>query len=259
MRRTLCLLGACCLVSCAARGPQGGEPQAAAAPARASEAVLVRRPPRSSGALDGDAVGRALYAHRGELAACYDEVGGGRAGRGVVYALLDVGRDGAVRRADVGYTDVRDPRFERCVEGVMRGLPLPASGDLSLVQAHLVFGAESEEEGRALLAAYREGIQARETAARPDEPVTLAGLRGRIQPCYERALRRSPGLSGRTVLHIVLDEDGSVADAAFSSGDDLGDGLGRCVLGIVRSLRLSREDASVATLTYPVILGPGLR
>jgi hypothetical protein len=85
----------------------------------------------------------------------------------------------------------------------------------------------------------------------------MAGLRGRIQPCYERELRRRPGLRGRTVLHLTLERDGSVADAAFSSGDGVGDGLGRCVLGVVRNLRLDRDDPSVITLHYPVILEPG--
>jgi len=247
----LLLLG----VGCAARSP-GAEAtlDVAFVEAEADSTVLVRRPPRSSGRLDGDLVGRQLYERRARLAACYRDSGGVAAGRGVVYALLDVNSGGQVRRSTIGHSDVRDRRFERCLDNELRSLDLPATGDQSLVQAHLVFGAVDDEEGRAMMSAYR--------ASRPGdrsetEPMELAGLRGRIQPCYERALRRTPNLSGRTVLHLVLDEDGSVADAAFSSGDGIGDGLGRCVLGVVRNLRFRREDASVATLSYPVILQPG--
>ena len=184
-------------------------------------------------------------------------VGGEAAGRGVVYLLLDVDGEGEVWRVTVGHADVRGRAFERCLEATLRAVPMPATGQSSLVAAHLIFGATGEGEARQMLASYR----ARRRVEEPDRgahPLSLAELRGRIRPCYESALRRSPGLSGRTVLHLSLDDEGHVEDASFSStGDGLGDGLGRCVLGAVRDLRLDRAETSVATLAYPVIVAPG--
>jgi len=216
--------------------------------------ILVRRPPSGSGPVDGDLIGRAIARRRGELAQCYRWAGGDAIGRGVVYVLLDLGSSGDVRGVTVGHTDVRDTGFESCLISVLGAIRAPRAERASLVQAYLVVGARSEDEARAMLVDYRA-----ERNARPAAPVTVAGLRGRLQPCYERELRRRPGLRGRTVLQLTLDQNGTVADAAFSSDDGLDDGLGRCVLGMVRNLRLQRDDPSMVTLQYPVILEPGTR
>ena len=261
MRASLWILAIAAVASCAPQPRDIVEhPRqpvvSAAAASPPSTTVLVRRPPRSSGRLDGDLVGRAVHEERDRLATCYRSAGGVAAGRGVVYALLDVAGSGRVRRVTIGHSDVRSRLFEHCVEEVLRSMPMPATGELSVIQAHVVFGATDHDEGRAMLIAYRESRQrGGDQGIVTEDPISVAGLRGRLQPCYERALRRSPGLQGRTELHLVLEEDGSVADAAFSSNGVFSDGLGRCVLGVVRSLRVHRDDPSVATLTYPVIIG----
>ncbi len=215
--------------------------------------VLVRRAPRATGDLDADAAGRALARRWRDFEACHEAAGGDRIGRGVVYVLLDVAPGGVVEHVTVGHSDVRAVRFETCLRGVLRETTLPAATTSSLVQAHLIFGAEGIDEGRQMLRAYRSTrAPTRETTR--SAAVPLVDLRHRVQSCYERALRRRPSLRGRLVLELTVAEDGEIAEAEVSE-DGLDGVLDRCVLGAIRGLRL--EVASASRLQYPVILEPG--
>lgn len=260
------------LAGCASGAVQGAGPSLpAAAPVdEPTPAVLVRRPPSSSGALEGDAAGWALFEQAGELGACYADAGGAALGRGVVYVVLDVEPGGRVDRATIGHSDVRSSRFEACLRQALLGVAMPASAGGSRVQAHLVFGAGDRAEGRAMLVAYRATRAVAggggAGAAVAAEAIPLTGLRSRIQTCYERRLRGRPGLRGRMLLELTVESDGQVSRAGIAAGAGgdrpdrgpaLDDALSRCVLGAVRNVRLAGEYASSATLTYPVVFEPG--
>jgi hypothetical protein len=262
------------LSGCASGVVRGAAPQAADAATGEDRAaaVLVRRPPASSGALAGDAAGWALFEHADELGACYDDAGGSVVGRGVVYVVLDVEPQGRVDHVTVGHSDVRSARFEECLRGALQGVAMPPAADGARVQAHLVFGAADAAEGRAMLVAYRAtraGASGGAARAEDDgiaETIPLTGLRTRIQTCYERRLRGRPGLRGRMLLELTVDADGLVSRAGFADGagggragrpSPLDATLSRCVLGAVRNVRLEGDYAASATLTYPLILEPG--
>jgi len=218
-----------------------------------AENVLVRRAPSSTGGLEGDVVGRALARQSSHFATCYQAAGGPQIGRGVVYLLLDVEAAGRIGRVTVGHSDIRSPRFESCLRDSLDELTLPEASGPSMVQAHLVFGTNDDDEGREMLRAYR-ATRVRDGNA-DMAAVPLSGLRRRVQSCYERAFR-GRGMRGRMVLALTLTEDGSVSEAAVSE-ENLDGRLDRCVLGAVRNLRLEQQQASAATLLYPVILEPG--
>jgi hypothetical protein len=218
-------------------------------------AVLVRRPPRSSGDIDADAVGWALFRNSSRFAACYEEGGGPRNGTGVVYLLLDVERTGELADVTIGHSDIRSERFESCLRRELQELSLPGGSTRATLQAHLIFGASDFDEGRRMLSEYR-ATRVTSNARRERDAVPLTDLRARIQSCYERISRRQPELRGRMVLELTIEEDGYVSDAAVSE-DDLDGSLNQCVLSSVRDLRLMGEYASAATMRYPVVLEPG--
>lgn len=257
MRLPLGIFAALLIVGCGASTLQPLPPQ----PSKATDdedhlpAVLVRRPPRSSGQIDGDAVGWALFRHSHRFAACYDDAGGARSGAGVVYLLLDVERNGELSGVTIGHSDIRSERFERCLRQELLSLDLPSGESRATLQAHLIFGASGVEEGRRMLGDYRSSRAPSEVDSE-QIAVPLSNLRARIQSCYERISRRRPYLRGRMVLELTVEEDGSVSDAEVSE-DDLDGTLNQCVLNAVRDLRLMGEYASAATMRYPVFLEPG--
>jgi hypothetical protein len=259
-RALLVLVLAAAGCAAGARPVARSQPRAAVDPAESSAEpeILVRRPPSSTGALDGDEAGWAIFGRSAELGACYAGAGGGLAGRGVVYVLLDVEPAGTVERVTIGHSDIRGARFEGCLRDALSGLALPSSGRRALVQTHLVFGARDRDDGRALLRAYRTARAGGGAphAARGEAAVSLTSLRGRIQTCYERRLRGRPDLRGRMMLELTVEVDGQISRAAVTE-QALDDRLSRCVLGAVRNVRLQGEYASSAILQYPVILEPG--
>lgn len=222
------------------------------AESRALPPVLVRRTPRSSGSIAGDDAGQLLAHHADQLAGCYDDAGGAQAGRGVVYLLIDINESGAVSRLTVGHSDVRSLRFETCLRQELSNIAFPRTSSPSTVQAHLVFGAEDIDDGRAMMRRYR--ASRAPTSARPRSTTARrADVRQRIQSCYERARRERPWLRGRMVLELTIDREGAVSNAAIADGD-LDQQLSRCVLDAVENLRIEGEHTAAATLQFPVIL-----
>ena len=258
MRPPLALLFVFIVGGCSASSLRSATPERAAKTLGTDHtpAVLVHRPPRGSGGIDADAAGWALFRRSEQLAACYDAAGGERAGTGIVYLILDVDPGGEVVDVMIGHSDVRGARFEGCLQEAIIGMVLPSAHRRSTLQAHLVFGASSLDEGRRFLAEYRSSRASARTEDGETAAVPLSNLRARIQSCYERVSRRQPGLRGRMVLELTVEEDGSVSDASVS-GDDLDGSLNQCVLNAVRDLRLMGEYASAAIMRYPVILEPG--
>ena len=79
---------------------------------------------------------------------------------------------------------------------------------------------------------------------------------GRFRACYELGLLRRGRLQGRVTTTFVIDRDGSVSKAA-SAGPDVGDSeVVDCIAAAFRALQFPRPEGGVATVTYPLVLGP---
>ncbi len=214
--------------------------------------VLVRRTPTSSGPLDGDAAGLALFGASDGLDACYRSHLDASVDAGIVFIVLDVLPSGEVEDVLIGYSDMSDSVFLGCLERTLSDVEMPAAEGSSVVQAHLVFGAADVERGRSLMRAYRTARDGREL----DETVPLSEIGRNVQGCYERVFRGRQGEPGRLVLNLSLDDDGSIASVAIAE-DDFDGRLDACVRTTVEKLRLEREEGESDQLVYPVILQPG--
>jgi len=216
--------------------------------------VLVRRAPTSSGSLEGDAAGRAIFGIAGELGECYGAADGAESGRGVMYVLIDVEAGGEVGGVLIGHSEVRDLELMECVEERLGALTMPESEGSSVVQTHLVFGASDEDEGRAMLRAYR---TARDEAAREaDVPVPLTAVREGVEGCFERAFRGRGTEGGRLVLQLSVDAEGRVTAVEITEDEGTEGRLDSCVEDVVGKLRLAVEEGQGSTISYPVILQP---
>lgn len=80
---------------------------------------------------------------------------------------------------------------------------------------------------------------------------------GRFRLCYENGLRANPNLAGRVSVRFVIGRDGAVMSAS-NGGSDLPDaGVVSCVVSAFRGLQFQQgEDASVATVVYPIVFSP---
>lgn len=80
---------------------------------------------------------------------------------------------------------------------------------------------------------------------------------GRFRACYENGLRSNPGLAGRVAVRFVIGRDGAVMSAS-NGGSDLPDaGVVSCVVAGFRSLQFPQgDDASIATVVYPIVFSP---
>jgi len=229
----------------------GGHGDAALTP------VLVRRAPSSSGSLEGDVAGRIIFGHADRLASCYEAVGGAAAGRGVVYLILDVEPQGQVRQAMVGHTDVHQPRFESCLVEELGNLRMPPSADRAVIQAHLLFGARDEDEGRAMLRAYR---ASRAASGGPDlgteTRIRLSDVGRRVQRCYERTFRGHFNDPGRFVVALTIADGGQVSSVDVIE-ESLDGRLDECVQDELENVMLEDDGDLPPRILYPVILHPG--
>lgn len=220
---------------------------------RAVPRVLVRRAPRSRGSLDGNAAGQVIFENETLLEQCYASAGGVEAGRGVVYLLFDVTSRGAVDGVLIGHSDVENMGFLQCLERELGELSMPATSGSSVVQAHLVFGARDEDEGREMLRAYRASRD--EETEVSDEAVPLTAVRQSVQGCYERVFRGRGTEGGRLVLTLNVEDDGRVASVDITE-DSFESALNICVHTVVEKLRLELDEGAGPSINYPVIISP---
>lgn len=226
----------------------GGDPE------RVMPRVLVRRAPRSRGSLDGDAAGQVIYENVGQLEECHTSAGGVDAGRGVVYVLLDVTARGQVDGVLIGHSDIENTRFMECLERELGELAMPATSESSVVQAHLVFGARDQDEGREMLRAYRASRAAQSDES--EEAVPLTEVRRSVQGCYERVFRGRGTEGGRMVLTLTVDDDGRIESVEITE-DSLDGSLDSCIHTVVEKLRLELNEGMGSSVIYPVIISPG--
>jgi TonB family protein len=76
---------------------------------------------------------------------------------------------------------------------------------------------------------------------------------GVIKACYERALRRSPKLSGRVKVRWTITTAGTVSDVEIE-GDSMGDAeVASCMKGLVRRWRFPAPSGGSVDVVYPFI------
>jgi hypothetical protein len=106
----------------------------------------------------------------------------------------------------------------------------------------------------------------------PDEPSTrtafsnpqtisdaIRRVQGRIQHCYERKVKMYPGLAGKVVVTFTIEQRGSrgrVTDAR-ASVDQVGQGVGACVAGEIKRIRLPKPRGEQVVVNKAFIFEHG--
>jgi hypothetical protein len=72
-----------------------------------------------------------------------------------------------------------------------------------------------------------------------------------LRGCYEQALQKEPGLSGRAVVKLVIDREGAVAMVG-DGGSNVSGGVVPCVQEAVKRLRFPAPDSGVVTVVVPL-------
>lgn len=214
-------------------------------------AVLIRRPPASSGGLDGDAAGQVLFENRECLSRCYTSLDSDRVGQGVVYAVLDVESNGHVDGVLIGHSDVRSAPFLECLDRELSDLEMPRSSERSAVQVYFVFGTVDIAHARQFLRDYRE----RRDGEEGSDTVALSEIGTSVRGCYERIFRSQRTEPGRVVLDLTLTESGEISDIGISE-DDFDGRLDECIQTVVEKLRFDMTEEISTSFSYPVIIYP---
>ena len=61
-----------------------------------------------------------------------------------------------------------------------------------------------------------------------------------VQDCYERELKRNPGLAGKVEIEFTIGEDGRVEQARVSNNTLSSDAVGACIVGRIRAWRFPK-------------------
>ena len=84
-------------------------------------------------------------------------------------------------------------------------------------------------------------------------------VRGRmrmVRDCYERELKRDPGLAGKIEIEFTIGEDGKVEEAYVSNNAMGSDAVGACIVGRIRRWRFPQPDGGSVTVNFPFIFTP---
>ena len=91
--------------------------------------------------------------------------------------------------------------------------------------------------------------------------LALQPLKGAIQSCYYKELGANPDVTGRMMLTVKLNPDGSLYEDPTVSGSTIEGATAAmepCVLDALKSLRSEAlGEGNTAAVTYPVIFSPG--
>ncbi|MBI2894075.1 MAG: PQQ-binding-like beta-propeller repeat protein [Deltaproteobacteria bacterium] len=78
-----------------------------------------------------------------------------------------------------------------------------------------------------------------------------------VRACYEQALQRSPGLTGRVVVRFVIGTDGRVQSSEVSESSLDSGAAERCVAAVVHDLVFpTAEGGDVVVVNYPFVFEP---
>ena len=79
---------------------------------------------------------------------------------------------------------------------------------------------------------------------------------GIIQACYENALKRSPGLSGRIVIRFTVLETGGLSDVTAPVNTTGSSEVALCLVNSVRAWRTPLRPRTPVRAEYPFEFGP---
>ena len=72
-----------------------------------------------------------------------------------------------------------------------------------------------------------------------------------VQDCYERELKRDPGLSGKIEIEITIGENGRVEDATVIGNSTGSKAIGVCAVGRIKRWRFPKPDGGSVTFVAP--------
>jgi TonB family protein len=81
-------------------------------------------------------------------------------------------------------------------------------------------------------------------------------VRGRmkmVQDCYERELKRDPGLAGKIEIEFTIDEEGRVIEAVVANNKMGSDAVGDCIVSRLKRWRFPKPDGGSVTVNFPFI------
>jgi TonB family protein len=74
-----------------------------------------------------------------------------------------------------------------------------------------------------------------------------------VQDCYEKQLKRDPGLSGKIEVEFTIGESGSVEEATVVDNAMDSNAVGSCIVSRIRRWRFPKPDGGSVTVVYPFI------
>ncbi len=181
------------------------------------------------------------------------------------------------------FNGLKDPTAQRLVEHAFRGTQLALAGPnlerKDKIQVGKRPGQIAGVDGTALLSqgggAVRTSgkreprVRLRVKAAPPGPQIGLGTLspraiasvikrrRGEIEGCYERGLKRRPGLKGKLRVQFTVQASGRVRGARLLE-DSMGDaGVARCILGKLGRWRFRKPEGGSVTFAFPFVFSAG--
>lgn len=80
--------------------------------------------------------------------------------------------------------------------------------------------------------------------------------RPRLRGCYEEALARSPGLTGRVVLVLEVDQKGSASRVFEAKREGLGEREVQCFARVLKTTKFHDGAGSAVTIKVPLAFSP---
>lgn len=223
---------------------------------------------RGAGRLSVERLAVAIEEQRSALVACGQAViDQGTTLTGRLTLELTVHADASVHEVRASANTTGSRELARCVVHVVRGIrvrPGARGGDVTFVVpiewlSHDVLAGSAPPSSppapsTELVTVEREGLT-HSGAGDFDDQAVLRMLQvrsGALRACYGQALRASPTLAGRLVVHFTLTEAGMVTDVSVTSAElPGGEALAACVSTIVMHFRFN-PGADGGSLSYSV-------
>jgi hypothetical protein len=81
---------------------------------------------------------------------------------------------------------------------------------------------------------------------------------GAMKMCYERALKKSPGIEGKVNLSVVVSEDGSVSRADARGVSLKSSQVSNCMEQLAKRMKFPKPKGGAARLNKPYVFKPAL-
>jgi len=221
---------------------------------------MKRQAAKQTGPKDEESKAKAAAARRGELR---NKI----AGRGVLAVIGTLGQPGSSGAvADVfgegGLGGDLDSAFQGISGvGLATGSERTTRGG-SMGEAASIGGLATSGGGKVGLGGKQEARVASVEVATPevdgagDSEAIAKVVRSRIrmvQDCYQRELKRNPGLAGKIEIEITIGETGAVTQARVASNGMGSDAVGACIVSRIQSWHFPKPDGGSVTVSFPFI------